>query len=111
MSLRSRLNRSWHQRLVALALGALLGLQLAGLWHGVQHARHEASAPAGGWGHDAGGLACELFDQLAHASVLCSTPPVAVALPPAPPRHAAPLHPGEALRAPAAFQARAPPRG
>jgi hypothetical protein len=113
---RLNLHRFWHQRLVALALGALLGLQGIGLWHGIAHAlpgaQQAAPAHASGdaWGHRAGDLACELLDHLAQASPL-ATPATVLALAPLP--AAAPTAPAPAGRAadtPSAFLARAPPQ-
>lgn len=122
--------RLWHQRLAALALGALLGLQGIGLWHGIAHAlpgaqqtagtaassaahfaAHGANGHHGHWGHSAGDLACELLDHLAQATPLAAAP-LALASPPLP--AAAPDTPAPAGRAadtPSAFLARAPPRG
>ncbi|MBQ0930239.1 hypothetical protein [Ideonella alba] len=127
------LTRVWHQRLVALALGALLGLQGIGLWHGIAHALPGAQQTAGTaassaahfaahgakghwgqsghWGHSAGDLACELLDHLAQATPLATAamvvaPPTLLA---AAPVVAAPT--GRAADTPSAFLARAPPRG
>lgn len=115
---RLSLTRPWHRRLVALALGALLGLQGLGLWHGMAHAlpaplqgvQAAAHTPGDPWGHAAGDLACELLDHLAQATPLAAAP---VALAAAPWPAAAPGAPAPAGRAadtPSAFLARAPPR-
>lgn len=113
---RLTLPRLWHQRLAALALGALLGLQGIGLWHGVAHALPGASQAAAShsadeaWGHHAGDLACELLDHLAQATPLATA--ATTLAPPALPA-AAPIAPAPAGRAadtPSAFLARAPPQ-
>jgi hypothetical protein len=95
-----------------LMAGLLLAAQAAGLAHRIAHAPGQAGAHAS-WshGHEAGGADCRLIDQLAHADALCSPPAWA---PAPPPPAAAPLRLAiyAALApAPAAYLARAPPRG
>lgn len=116
---RPTLLRHWHQRLAALALGALLGLQVLGLWHGIAHALpapqattlSTAYAPHDHWGHSAGDLACELLDHLAQLTPL-SAAPVALAAAPLPTAApGAPAPAGRAADTPSAFLARAPPLG
>ena len=113
---RLTLPRLWCQRLAALALGALLGLQGIGLWHGVSHALPGGPQAVAGhhgsdaWGHRAGDLACDLLDHLAQATPLAAAP---ASLAPPPLLAAVPLAPapaGRAADAPSAFLARAPPR-
>lgn len=92
----------------------LLALLLL-LAQGVGHAHRVLHAPGiqAGWAqnHEAGGADCRLIDQLAHADVLCSGAASAPAVLPAV-EAAAPLPPPQwAAGAPAAYLARAPPRG
>lgn len=69
---RLRRPRTW---LAGSLLGLLLALQTLGLVHGIAHAaRHQTAASVQKAGslfgvHDAGGVDCQLYDQLAHGDL------------------------------------------
>ena len=101
----------WQAWLLA---ALLLAAQATGLAHrvahggvGGAHAAHQAFSAS----HDEGSAECRLVDQLAHADALCGGD--APALPALAVRAAEPSRPATrpAAGAPAAYLARAPPRG
>jgi hypothetical protein len=101
----------WQAWLLAVLL---LAAQAAGLVHrvahgggGVAHAAHKAFSAS----HDEGSAECRLVDQLTHADALCggdAPAAPALAVQAAEPARA---HGRLAEGAPAAYLARAPPRG
>ena len=91
----------------------LLAAQAAGLAHRVAHAPGLPGAvqvKAGAW-HEAGTADCRLIDQLAHADALCTPAPALPALPVVAEATQALPQRTLAAAAPAAYLARAPPRG
>lgn len=107
----------WQAWLLA---ALLLAAQAAGLAHRISHGGHagaarlaalQAAGPEGAASHDEGSAQCRLVDQLTHADALCggelTAAPARVAQGAGPARIEGRLAEG----APAAYLARAPPRG